>query len=64
MTYDVPWSPVEVPGKSKWSGNWEWKLDYSNPERVSPEEIARLKAENDKAKDTAKALRVKLPASA
>ena len=60
----APAARTTVQSPQVWSENWEWKLDYSNPERVSPEEIARLKAENDKAKDTAKALREKLPASA
>ena len=35
----------------------DWKLDYSNVARVSAEELARLRAENDKAKETAKSLR-------
>ncbi len=41
----------------RWSESHEWKLDYSNIERVSPEEVARLRAEFDRAKATAKALR-------
>lgn len=41
----------------RWSESHAWKLDYSNPERVSAEEVARLRAEFDKAKETAKALR-------
>jgi hypothetical protein len=41
----------------RWSESHAWKLDYSNPERVSPEELARLRAEFDQAKETAKALR-------
>jgi hypothetical protein len=41
----------------RWSESHAWKLDYSNPERVAPEELARLRAEFDRAKATAKALR-------
>lgn len=41
----------------RWSESHEWKLDYSNIDRVSPEEVARLRAEFDRAKATAKALR-------
>ena len=41
----------------RWSESYAWKLDYSNAERVAPEELARLRAEFDRAKATAKALR-------
>ncbi|MEO8653326.1 MAG: reductase [Ramlibacter sp.] len=41
----------------RWSESHEWKLDYSNAERVAPEELARLRAEFDRAKATAKSLR-------
>ena len=41
----------------RWSESHEWKLDYSNIERVSPQEIARLKAEFDRSKAAAKAIR-------
>jgi hypothetical protein len=34
-----------------------WKGDYSNVECVSPEELTRLRAANDRAKEAAKALR-------
>ncbi|WP_226858329.1 reductase [Diaphorobacter aerolatus] len=51
----APRTTVQSP--QVWSERWEWKLDYCNVERVSPEELAHLKAENDKARDTAKALR-------
>jgi len=40
-----------------WSGSADWKLDYCNPERLSPEELARRRAEFDRGKETAKALR-------
>jgi len=44
-------SPLE------WSGSADWKLDYCNAERLSPEELARRRAEFDRGKETAKALR-------
>jgi D-proline reductase (dithiol) PrdB len=34
----------------RWSASSEWKLDYCNPERVRPEELARLRREFDAAK--------------
>jgi hypothetical protein len=41
----------------RWSESAEWKLDYCNAERLSPEELARRRAEFDRGKETAKALR-------
>jgi D-proline reductase (dithiol) PrdB len=41
----------------RWSESHQWKLDYSNAERVSPQELARLRAEFDRAKATARAIR-------
>ena len=40
-----------------WSPDPDWKLDYSNIARLSPEEIARRRAEFDKGKAIAKGLR-------
>jgi hypothetical protein len=37
----------------RWSGNADWKLDYSNPERLSAEELRRLRSEFDRGKQTA-----------
>ena len=42
----------------KWSDNADWKLDYSNIEQLSAEEIARRRAEFDKNKEIAKSRRV------
>jgi D-proline reductase (dithiol) PrdB len=42
-----------------WSADPTWKLDYSNIARLSPEEIARRRAEFDKGKAVAKAVRAK-----
>jgi hypothetical protein len=39
------------------SGSADWKLDYSNIARLSPEEIARRRVEFDRGKEVAKALR-------
>ena len=41
----------------RWSESHDWKLDYSNIERVGPQEVARLRAEFDRSKAAAKALR-------
>lgn len=42
-----------------WSSNPAWKLDYSNLEKFSPQEIARLRAEAEQARIAARELRVK-----
>jgi len=41
----------------RWNEDASWKLDYSNPERLSHEEIRRLRAEFDRGKETARAIR-------
>ena len=41
----------------RWSASPDWKLDYCNPERVAPTELARLRAEFDAGKQTARMLR-------
>jgi D-proline reductase (dithiol) PrdB len=41
----------------RWSDNPDWKLDYSNIARLSPEEIARRRAEFDREKDIARGRR-------
>lgn len=41
----------------RWSDSADWKLDYCNPERVAPEELARLRAEFDAGKETARSAR-------
>jgi D-proline reductase (dithiol) PrdB len=40
-----------------WSASPDWKLDYSNIERLTPEEIRRRRAEFDKGKTQAKRVR-------
>jgi hypothetical protein len=43
----------------RWSDNPDWKLDFSNITRLSPEEIARRRAEFDRQKEIAKTIRDK-----
>jgi D-proline reductase (dithiol) PrdB len=52
-----------VPSPLKWSDSPDWKLDYCNIERLSAQEIAVRRAEFDKAKDVAKAVRERTPPS-
>lgn len=40
----------------RWAESGDWKLDYLNLERLSPEELARLRAEFDRQKEAAKAV--------
>ena len=40
-----------------WSASHDWKLDYCNIERLTPEEIARRRVEFDKGKTQAKSVR-------
>lgn len=52
----APRTTVQSP--LRWSeSSSEWKLDYSNIERLTPEEIARRRAEFDRGKQEAGALR-------
>lgn len=44
----------------KWNGAPDWKDDYSNVDKLSPEEIAQRRAAFDVAKNTAKKLREKI----
>jgi D-proline reductase (dithiol) PrdB len=41
----------------RWSDCGDWKLDYSNPERATPAELARAREEMDTAKVQAKVIR-------
>jgi hypothetical protein len=41
----------------QWSADSDWKLDYNNINRMSPQEIARRRAEFDKQKTVAKDVR-------
>jgi hypothetical protein len=50
----APRSTVQSP--QRWSASDDWKLDYCNAERATPEELARARAEMDAGKATAKAI--------
>lgn len=58
----APGPRTTVQSPQRWSDDWRWKLDYCNVAQLSAEEIAALRAENDRAKETAKAIRENLPA--
>jgi len=60
-TAPAPRTTVQSP--LHWSDNPDWKLDFSNIARLSPEEIARRRAEFDRQKEIAKRIRDK-PAAA
>jgi D-proline reductase (dithiol) PrdB len=53
----APRATVQSP--LRWSEDPAWKLDYSNIARLSPEEIARRRAEFDRQKEIAKTVRDK-----
>lgn len=53
----APGARTTVQSPQRWSESHDWKLDYSNPERVSPEELERRRAEFDKGKEQAQAVR-------
>jgi hypothetical protein len=53
----APAARTTVESPLRWSASFAWKRDYSNVECVQPEELARLRAENDRAKEAAKKLR-------
>ena len=54
-TAPAPRTTVQSP--LHWSDDPSWKLDYSNIARLSPEEIARRRAEFDRQKEIAKTVR-------
>ena len=56
-TAPAPRTTVQNP--LRWSDNPDWKLDYSNIAKLSPEEIARRRAEFDQQKEIAKTIREK-----
>ncbi len=53
----APRTTVQSP--LRWSESPDWKLDYSNIARLSPEEIARRRAEFDRGKQVARTIRSK-----
>jgi hypothetical protein len=59
----APAARTSVQSPLRWSADLSWKRDYSNIERLSPEEIRRLRAEFDREKEIARQLRAS-PAAA
>jgi hypothetical protein len=55
----APGSRTTVQSPLVWSVDPTWKLDYSNLERLSTEEIARLRDEAERARITARDIRMK-----
>lgn len=55
-TAPAPRTTVQSP--LRWSDNPDWKLDFSNVEQMSQEEIARRRAEFDAQKEIAKGRRI------
>jgi D-proline reductase (dithiol) PrdB len=53
----APASRTTVQSSLTWSASPDWKLDYSNAERLTPEEIRRRRAEFDQGKTQAKRVR-------
>ena len=53
----APAARTTVQSPLVWSASPEWKLDYCNIERLTPEEIARRRAEFDTGKAQAKSVR-------
>ena len=54
-TAPAPRTTVQSP--LSWSSSPDWKLDYSNIDRLTPEEIARRRAEFDHGRAQAKGIR-------
>ena len=59
----APGPRTTVQSPLRWSDNPDWKLDFSNIARLSPEEIARRRAEFDRQKKIAKTIRDKSQAA-
>ena len=55
----APGPRTTVQSPLRWSADPAWKLDFSNIARLSPEEIARRRAEFDRQKEIAKTARAK-----
>ena len=50
----APGPRTTVQNPIRWDGDGRWKLDYSNIDQLSKEEIARRRAEFDRGKEIAK----------
>ena len=64
MLEAAPAPRTTVQSPLRWSDDPDWKLDYSNIARLSPEEIARRRAEFDRGKEVARTVRSKEAADA
>ena len=53
----APAARTTVQSPLRWSSDPAWKLDYSNLDRLSPEEIRRRRQEFDRQKEIAKTVR-------
>ena len=53
----APAAHTTVQSPLRWSDDWTWKLDFFNIERVPAEEVARLRADQDRVKAIAKEIR-------
>jgi len=53
----APAARTTVQSPLRWSASADWKLDYCNVARLTPDEIARRRAAFDEGKTQAKALR-------
>jgi hypothetical protein len=53
----APAPRTTVQNPLRWNGPADWRLDYLNTDRLSAEEIARRRAENDQVKAVAQAVR-------
>ena len=53
----APAARTTVQSPLRWSADPSWKLDYSNIERLSPQEIQRRRQEFDRQKEIAKTIR-------
>lgn len=53
----APAARTTVQSPLRWSDDWTWKLDFFNIERVSVEEVARLRADQDRVKAIARQIR-------
>jgi len=59
----APAARTTVQSPLRWSADPSWKLDYSNIDRLSPEEILHRREEFDRQKEIARIIRGKPPDS-
>jgi hypothetical protein len=55
----APAARTTVQSPLRWSADPSWKLDYSNIDRLSPEEVQRRREEFDRQKEIARTIRGK-----